>query len=70
MLNIKRGIHAVHILLIQLFTQLLHAFSEALEMDDLPFPQELDHIVHIRIIGKTQNIIVGGACLLLWERIA
>jgi hypothetical protein len=35
-------------------------------MDDLPFPQETDHIVHIRVVGQAQNIIIGEAGFLLW----
>ena len=36
-------------------------------MDDLPLPEELDDIVHIRVIGKPQNVVVGYSCLLLWH---
>ena len=64
-LDIESRIHKVNILLVQLFPQELHGFAETLEVNDLPFTQEFDHIVNIRIIGKTQNIVVGGACLLL-----
>ena len=60
----------IHILLVQFFPQQLHGFAEPLEVNDLPFPEEFDHIVHIRIIGQTQDIIVGHPCFLLWERIA
>ena len=60
-LDIKCRVHKIHILLIQFFTQQLHGFAEALEVDDLPFPQEFDHIVDIRIIGQPQNVIVSYA---------
>ena len=36
-------------------------------MDDLPLPQELDDIVHIRVIAEPENVVVGYSCLLLWH---
>ena len=65
-LQIHGRIHPVYIALIQLFPQQLHGFAESLEVDDLPLTQEFDHIVHIRIIGQPQDIVIGGAGLLLW----
>lgn len=64
--NIKSRIHIVHILLIQLLAQQLHTFSESLEMDDLPLTKELDHIIHIRIIRKAKDIVIGDPGLLFW----
>ena len=69
-LQVDGRIHGIHILLVQLLPQELNRFPEPLEMNDLPFPQELDHIVHIRIVGKPQDVVVGNPGLLLWERIA
>ena len=40
--------------------------AEALEMDDLPLPQETDGVVHIRVVGQPQNVVIGEAGLLLW----
>ena len=51
-LDIKCGIHEVYVFLIQLFPQQLHCFAKSLEVDNFPFPKELDHIVDIRIVGK------------------
>ena len=65
-LNVKCRVHIVHIFLIQLLSQQLHRLAEALEVDDLPFPQEFDHIVHVRIVRKPQDVVVGHSCLLLW----
>ena len=64
--DVKGRIHIVHILLIQLSAQQLHGLSEPLEMHNLPFPKEFDHIVHIRIIGQPQNVVIGDPGLLLW----
>lgn len=39
-------------------------FAEALEVDNLPLTQKADDIVHIRVVGQAENIIVGKACFL------
>lgn len=49
-LDIDGRIHKVDILLIQLFSQKLHRLTKTLEVDNLPFSQELDDIVNIRIV--------------------
>lgn len=64
-LDIESRVHEVDILLIQFFTQQLHGFAEALEVNDLPFPQEFNDIINVRIIGQTQDIVIGDAGLLL-----
>ena len=69
-LDIEGRVHKVHILLIQLLPQQLHCLTKALEVHDLPLPEELDHVIHIRVIGQPQNVVIGDPCLLLWERIA
>ena len=68
--DIKSGVHIVYVLLVQLFPEQLHCLAEPLEVNNFPFPEELDHIVHIRIVGQPQNIVIGNPSLLLWERIA
>ena len=40
--------------------------TEALEVDDLPLTQEADHIVDVRIVGETKDIIIGKAGFLFW----
>ncbi len=65
-LQIHGGVHVVYVFLIQLFTKLLHTFTEALEVDDLPFPQEFDHVVYIGIVRQPQDVVIGGSCLLFW----
>ena len=66
-LHIKCRVHIIYIFLIQLFPQQLNGFAEALEMDDLPFPEEFDHVIDVRIIGKPQNIVVSDAGFLFWH---
>ena len=66
-LQIDGRIHIVYILLVQLFSQQLNSLTKALEVNDFPLPQEFDHIVYIRIIRNTQNIIIGRSGLLFWH---
>ena len=63
-LDIESRIHKVNILRVQLFPQELHGFAETLEVNDLPFTQEFDHIVNIRIIGQPQDVVIGDPGLL------
>lgn len=44
-------------------------FAEALEMDDLPCPQELDGVIYIRVIAEPQDVIISQASLLLGGQI-
>ena len=66
-LQIDRRVHIVYVLLIQLLPQQLHRLAKALEVDDLPLPQELDDIIHIRVVRDAQNIVVGSSGFLLWH---
>ena len=68
--DVEGWIHKIHIFLVQLFPQQLDCLAKALEVDDFPLPQELDHVIYVRIIGQPQNIVIGDPCFLLWERIA
>ena len=67
--DIECRIHIIDVLLIQLLPQQLNGFSKALEVNDLPFPEEFDHIIHIRIIGQAKNIILCDSCFLLRTKI-
>ena len=40
-------------------------FSEPLEMDDLPFPQEPDGIADFGIFDHAENVVVGYTGFLL-----
>ena len=60
-LHVQCRIHKVYILLIQLFPKQLYRLAEALEMHDLPFPQKLNDIVHIRVVRKPNlSTVYGG----------
>ena len=43
--------------------------AEALEMHDLPLPQEADGVVDIRIVAEAEDVVVGDAGLLLCRQI-
>ena len=57
----KIDIFRVHLLFAQ-----PQALAKALEVDDLPLPQEADDVVHVRIIAEMQDVIVCDAGLLFW----
>ena len=65
MSGINGGIHKIDILLVELFAQQLDRLAEALEMHDLALTEEADDVVHIRVVGKPQDVVVGQAGLLL-----
>jgi hypothetical protein len=66
-LFVKSWIHAIDILLIQALSEKLHGFAKTLEVDNLPLPQEFDNIVHIWVVTKTQDIVIGDPGFLLCQ---
>ena len=65
LLHINRGVHIVHIFLVQSFAQALHRFAETLEMHDFSFSQEAQWREHIGVIRQVDEIFVGAARFLL-----
>ena len=65
-LPVKGRIDEVDVLLVHLLFCQLHSLAEALEVDDFPLPQKPDDIVHIRIVGQAQDVVIGEAGFLLW----
>ena len=66
-LQIDGGVQAVDVPLVQLPPQQLDGLPEALEVDDLPLPEELDDIIDIGIIAQPQDVVIGDPGLLLWH---
>ena len=62
---VKGWVQRVDILLVHLLPGQLQSLAEALEMHHFPGPQEFDDIVDIRVIAQPQDVVVGGAGLLL-----
>ena len=65
--QVDGGVHAVDIALVQLPAEQLDGFTEPLEMDDLPFPEELDDVIDVWIITESENVVIGRTGLLLWH---
>ena len=65
--HIKRRIHIIDILLIQLLAEQFHCLAKSLEVYDFPFAQEFDDIVHIRVIAEPQNVVIGDPCFLFCQ---
>ena len=66
---VKRRIDAVIVVAVQMAADLGERFAEALEVHDLPLPQELDGIPHVRVFDQPQKVIIGGPRLLLCAHI-
>lgn len=64
-LLIEGRVDEVEILLVHLLLGQAQALAEALEMHDLPGPQELDDIVDVRVVGQAQDVVIGDPGLLL-----
>ena len=64
-LHVDGRIHKVYILSVQLLPQEFYCFAEPLKMDDLPFPEESDDVIDVRIVADAQDVVIGHPCLLL-----
>ena len=63
----KREAHieGVEITAIQLLLHQRQALGEPLVVDNLPLPQVPQHVDHVRVVRLQQQVLVGGAGLLL-----
>ena len=64
-LPVEARIHIVDVFLVQTVLYKAETLTEALEMHDLARPQELDDVAHVRIVRKTQDVVIRHASLLL-----
>ena len=64
-LFVESGVHIVDILLIQFVLRQPQALAEALEVDDLPGPQEPDGVVDVWIVRHAQDVVIRKAGFLL-----
>ena len=62
---IKTGITGIEILAVEMVGRDPQPLAKALVMYDLPFPQKFQGIADVRIVDKTEQIVVGGTRLLL-----
>ena len=65
-LFIQHQIEGIEVPAVQTVLEAAQGFTESLEMNDLPFPEEADGIAHVRFLHQTQDVVVGGAGFLLW----
>lgn len=65
-LFVECWIGEVNVLLVHTLLCQSNRFAETLEVNHFPLPKEADHIVDVRIVGETKNIIIGKAGFLLW----
>ena len=63
---IKGRICQIYVPSVHFFLAQSQTFAEPLEMDNLSLPQEANHIIYIRVIGQSEDVIVSEAGLLLW----
>ena len=64
--GIEGWVEGIEVAAVQMVLNITQGFPEPLEMDDLPLPQETDGITHIVVLDHAQDVVVGGAGLLLW----
>ena len=65
-LLIEGRVGEVDVFLIHALLGQSDGLAKALEVDNLPFTQKTDHIIDVRIIRQTEDIVIGKAGLLLW----
>ena len=66
---VKGRVKRVKVLAVQPVGQDAQGLAESLVVDDFPLPEELDGIPHIRVVGKTQDVIVGQPGLLFRSQV-
>ena len=64
-LFVESGVGEIDVFRVHFFLAKPQTLAEPLEVHDLPLPQEADNIIYVRIVGKTQDVVIGKAGLLL-----
>ena len=64
--GVEGGVGEVDVFGVHFFLAQAQAFAEALEVNDLPLPQKADDVVHVRVVGQAEDVVIGQAGLLLW----
>ena len=65
-LFVKGRVHIVDIFFVHLVLCQPQAFAKALEVDDLPGPEEFDGVADVRVVGEAEDVVIGHAGFLLW----
>ena len=69
LLLVESRVEEIDVFLVHAAAGQLQGLAEALEVDDFPLPEKADGVVDVRIIGETENIVVGKPGLLLCGQI-
>ena len=64
-LHIKSGVECIEILAVKLILNDTQRFAETLVVNNLTHAEELDNVADIRVFYQAQDVVVGGAGLLL-----
>ena len=67
--GIEGWVEGIEVAAVQMVLNITQGFPEPLEMDDLPLAQETDGITHIVVLDHAQDVVVGGAGLLLCRQV-
>ena len=59
----------IKLLPIHIPLQVIQCFSEALEVDDLPLPQEFQTVCQVGVIGEVDQILIGRPGLLFCRHV-
>ena len=52
--------------LLYLALELVEKLAETLEMHYLAFAEVTDYVRYVRIVGNSQDVVIGGSCFLFW----
>ena len=64
-LLVEAGVDEVNVFLVHAVLCQTQALTEALEVDHLPGPQELDDVVDVRVVTQAQDVVISDPGLLL-----
>ncbi len=64
--HIKAGVEGVEIFVIQVILNYTECIAKALEMYQFAFSEETDRVYYVGVLSKTENVVVGLSCFLLW----
>lgn len=62
---VKRRIKGKEVPAVQMILDIAQGFAKPLEMYHFPLPEETDRVAYLRILHQTEDVVIGGACLLL-----
>lgn len=67
--GVEGWVECIEVLCVKLLLNASECFTEALEVHNFPGTQETNRIGNLRILDKTQDVVVRDACLLLRRQI-